>query len=787
MTIRMFGLLVSSVLALIVTVAAAITIVSEVRKLAFSNNTSNAIQALSLLNKATIELSFERSLAQVGLALPDPFPDQFNQLLIEQRNKSDGYFNDLETLLDERRIENEEAFARELAQLRQQISEIRRTINPDLMVARDLRRADPNTIPQLKNAISALNRAANLIRPPASELPGTVNAHDLLMQRAWIIREYGGRERTYFAIATALNEPVARESRTEMLESHGRALQSWGLTESLIENVQVDPNVDRLVRTMGQTYFGTYEGIRQTLYADAYTGGYEIGFNDYFAQSTAALDTAVDVVIAAGVANIELAQEMRRGAVINLALIIGFSVLALVLTGLLVRYMLNSVSGRVRDAAQAMQKLANGNTELDLSALDGPDEVGEMAKALYVFQNNARERALLETRAKETRIRELRRQDQIQNLVSQFKTDTKSIQVQLEGECDTMNASSASLMDSSSAAAEAAGSADTQSRQAANAIEDIDTRASEVASTVDQLATQAHEVQTRADHVSQAAIKAAGSADTLVENAQRIETVVALIRDIAEQTNLLALNATIEAARAGEAGKGFAVVASEVKSLSEQTAKATQEISDRVDSIQGSTTETAGSISDIQTAIEEVAGLTSILAENVRDQEQATRSIASSTGTASSSSQQVTHALSELASTSVKADEEAQRVHAISDSLTQVATQLSKAIRNFTDGIEEDVVERRHSTRYDTRIDTQIVCGTSKARGVILDLCEMGARVRLQGSLNANVHGTAQAVMPDGQSISCQICWISEHEIGLNATENAFMGYLPKDAKRMNA
>src|SRR5437667_10612689 len=92
----------------------------------------------------------------------------------------------------------------------------------------------------------------------------------------------------------------------------------------------------------------------------------------------------------------------------------------------------------------------------------------------------------------------------------------------------------------------------------------------------------------------------AGQVKCLEEAAQKIGEVVQLINDIASQTNLLALNATIEAARAGEAGKGFAMVAAEVKSLANQTAKATEEVGQRINQIQGATKGTVEAIASIR-------------------------------------------------------------------------------------------------------------------------------------------------------------------------------------------
>ena len=114
----------------------------------------------------------------------------------------------------------------------------------------------------------------------------------------------------------------------------------------------------------------------------------------------------------------------------------------------------------------------------------------------------------------------------------------------------------------------------------------------------------------------------------LSEAARKIGEVLQLINDIAEQTNLLALNATIEAARAGEAGKGFAVVASEVKNLANQTAKATESISGHISGIQTATGSAVGAIQGIGAIITQVSEITSAIAGAVDEQSAATREIA---------------------------------------------------------------------------------------------------------------------------------------------------------------
>ncbi len=236
-------------------------------------------------------------------------------------------------------------------------------------------------------------------------------------------------------------------------------------------------------------------------------------------------------------------------------------------------------------------------------------------------------------------------------LERQRKEETqRQIQIQIDGINDAVQNASQQISAVSGATSETSVN-----------VQSVSSATEELSASVGEINSQVNRATQVASGATQEADRTTSIVNGLAESTQEIEEVVDLISGIAEQTNLLALNATIEAARAGEAGKGFAVVASEVKALATQTAKATEQISDQISNVQNTTNEAVTAIESISGTIRDINEIASTIASTIEQQAGATKEISGNMHTASSGVDMISNSVSSISSATdevVRATEE---------------------------------------------------------------------------------------------------------------------------------
>jgi methyl-accepting chemotaxis protein len=338
----------------------------------------------------------------------------------------------------------------------------------------------------------------------------------------------------------------------------------------------------------------------------------------------------------------------------------------------------------IRRLTDAMTALAGGDLE---AAIDGgarKDEIGDMAKAVQVFKDNAIEMKRLEREAEEQKQRaEAEKKAAMLKLAGDFEARVGGV-IQTVTSASTELQSTAQSMSSTAEETERQATAvAAASDQATNNVQTVAAATEEMSSSVGEIGRQVAKSTEIAKRAVVEADKTNAEVQGLADAATRIGEVVKLISDIAEQTNLLALNATIEAARAGEAGKGFAVVASEVKALASQTAKATEDIAAQIGAIQGAVGGSVEAIKGIGVTIGEISEIATAIASAVEEQGAATQEISRNVQEAARGTQEVSRNIGQVSEASAATGAAASQVLSAATERSSQAETLRGQVERF--------------------------------------------------------------------------------------------------------
>ncbi len=402
-------------------------------------------------------------------------------------------------------------------------------------------------------------------------------------------------------------------------------------------------------------------------------------------QFSQSLSAEVKTLVDASSAQTEISSAAAYDSLTNSRiLLLSAAALGIVIAVLIVwLYVGRVVVRRMVGIAGAMRQIAGGKLDTEIPATGG-DEIGEMADALRVFRDNALEVERLrgEQEAQRVQAENDRRKTMhmlagsFEDSVGQFVEAMITAGRRLEDTAQSMSSLASDNNQRSVSAADA-------SEQATLNVQTVAAASEEMSSSIQEIARQTEHSRGIAHEASERAQQTSGLVEKLGTTSDRIGDVVKLISDIAEQTNLLALNATIEAARAGEAGKGFAVVASEVKNLASQTGKATDEIANQIAAVQNVSAQAAVSIREIVNIIEQMGETTQSIASAISQQSAATSEIGQAASEAARRTSEVSENVRDIRESAVINSENAANVLTAAQRLAQDGGNLRDRVQDF--------------------------------------------------------------------------------------------------------
>src|ERR1700716_731801 len=458
----------------------------------------------------------------------------------------------------------------------------------------------------------------------------------------WNLRDVGGYNASLHKTLVGANRVATDAEKMDLSRAQGRTDQILMSLQELKGNPATPANVAAALGKMNDAYVERFGQELKMVREGAISGKYEHDIDTYFPESQRGLAAIIEVrdafydnaerILSAGY------SAARFSFLIALA---GLAAVAAASAGL-VMMVRRRVCKPIVGLTATMSRLASGDVAGEISGSDRDDEIGAMAAAVRGFKDNMIKADRLAAEKEAESDVKMRRASALDALTRAFEAKVSELVGGLSSASAVMEDTAQSMSSTASATNRQAAVVAAASAQTSANVQTVASATEELTSSISEIGRQVAQSTEIAARAVDNARRTGDSARSLADGAQKIGDVVTLIQSIAAQTNLLALNATIEAARAGDAGRGFAGVASEVKSLAGQTAKATTEISEQFAAIQTASDETVTAIRNVVDVIAEIDQIGIAIASAIEEQGSATKEISRNVQEAARGTQEVT-------------------------------------------------------------------------------------------------------------------------------------------------
>lgn len=417
-----------------------------------------------------------------------------------------------------------------------------------------------------------------------------------------------------------------------------------------------------------ENYISTSENIVELALIDPDAAQLQLGtFNAAFSRLEVEMANLSELIESNTVTANEATQQTLSTANVTLTAVLVASLLMLLVQG---RWIITSILGPLRQASGIAERIAKGSLNEAIVEPARMDEAGVLIRNLAIMQKDLR--GMIE-------------------IVRSNSQDVSAMSQELSSACHQVDASSQKQSGAAGTMAAAASEMMASIEDITRHVEDAQGTASKAEELAKSGGLVIHQIVKDMDRIARSAQQSAKVIRTLDKEAEAIFGIVQVIKSIADQTNLLALNAAIEAARAGEQGRGFAVVADEVRTLAARTSASTQEIASMVERVQQGTQEAVVSMEDSVAQVDQGISVTADVEVAMKDILEATllthKQVDEITRTLreqSVASNEIANHVEMIANMSRDNSEVIGHTAATTDELHKLANKLSQSVDRFS-------------------------------------------------------------------------------------------------------